>query len=271
MVKSYDVVIVGGGIVGLAIARELKHRDSSRTIAIIDKEPELGLHASGRNSGVLHSGIYYPPDSLKARFCSDGARELKAYCDEHSLPIDRCGKVIVATREADDPQLDVLASRAQANGARAEVIDASGLAEIEPEARTASGRALFVPDTSVVDPKRIVLHLAAVLHETGVDILTGSPVTAAGSSHVVVGQEKIAFGIAVNAAGLQADRIARMFGVGERYTMLPFKGIYYRVAENSPVNTRRLIYRVPDMRVPFLGVHFTKMTNGATYVGPTAI
>lgn len=253
--KTYDTIIIGGGIVGLAIARELLSRDPKQRIAVLEKEPELGKHASGRNSGVLHSGIYYPPASLKGRLCTEGARLMREYCDDRKLPIARIGKVIVPSSEAEDGQLEVLLERARANGARAEIVRAR---DYEPEAR--DGRALFSPDTAVVDPKRILASVAEELRGAGVEFVFNRNVTEV---------DRGTYGFLVNAAGLHADRIARPFGVGERYTILPFRGRYYKLA--APFVIRRLVYPVPDLRVPFLGVHFTNAIDGTTYIGPTAI
>ena len=254
--KTYDTIVIGGGIVGLAIARELLSRDPKQRIAIFEKEPELGRHASGRNSGVLHSGIYYPPASLKGRLCTEGSRLMREYCDERKLPIARIGKVIVPAGESEDAQLEVLLERARANGARAEIV--SDVHELEPEAR--AGRALFSPDTAVVDPKRILASLADELRAGGVEFVFNREATEI---------DRGMYGFLVNAAGLHADRIARPFGVGERYTILPFRGRYYKLA--APFVIRRLIYPVPDLRVPFLGVHFTNAVDGTTYIGPTAM
>jgi L-2-hydroxyglutarate oxidase len=254
--KTYDTIIIGGGIVGLAIARELLSRDPKGRIAIFEKEPELGKHASGRNSGVLHSGIYYPPASLKGRLCTEGSRLMREYCDERKLPIARIGKVVVPTNDGDDTQLNVLLERARSNGATAEIVDDAR--EFEPEAR--GGRALFVPETSVIDPKRILASVADELRAGGVEFVFNREVTEI---------DRGTYGFLVNAAGLHADRIARPFGVGERYTILPFRGRYYKLA--APFVIRRLIYPVPDLRVPFLGVHFTNAVDGTTYIGPTAM
>jgi len=254
--KTYDTIIVGGGIVGLAIARELLSRDPKQRIAVFEKEPELGKHASGRNSGVLHSGIYYPPASLKGRLCTEGSRLMREYCDERKLPIARIGKVIVPANDADDAQLEVLLERARANGARAEIV--ADAREYEPEARP--GRALFSPDTSVVDPKRILASIADELRAAGVEFVFNREVTEI---------DRGTYGFLVNAAGLHADRIARPYGVGERYTILPFRGRYYKL--HAPFVIRRLVYPIPDLRVPFLGVHFTNAVDGTTYIGPTAM
>ena len=267
-----DFVVVGAGIVGLALARELKRRGPRSRIVVLEKEGALGQHASGRNSGVLHSGIYYSAGSVKGRICAQGARELAEYCDEHRLPISRCGKVIVPTNETEDRELDILFERAKSNGAKAELIDERTLAAIEPEARSHSGRALLSPDTAVVDPKAILTQLRESLNARGVEILLEHAVgsVAAGGSSVRVRGETIGFGHLFNAAGLQADRVARAFGAGLRYVILPFKGLYYRLVPESRLRINGLIYPVPDLQVPFLGVHFTRAIDGHVDVGPTA-
>ncbi len=270
--KTTDIVIVGAGIVGLAIARELKARDSGQKILILEKEPELGRHSSGRNSGVLHSGIYYPENSIKARVCAEGAKEMAEFCRARSLPIERLGKVVVPVREEDDGLLDVLFRRGQANGATVEMIDAKTLAEIEPDARSASGRALYSPNTSVVEPKAILKALADELGKQGVEIRLGEEVRHIDPEGILTTNTgQIGFGHLYNTAGLFADKIARYFGMGEKYTILPFKGIYYLLDENSGLRVNGLIYPVPDMSVPFLGVHVTKAVSGKIYLGPTAV
>lgn len=268
-----DFIVVGAGIVGLAVARELKRRQPRSRILVLEKEAQLGRHASGRNSGVLHSGIYYNAGSVKGKICAQGARELAEYCDEYRLPISRCGKVIVPVRESEDRQLDMLLERAKRNGARAELLDERMLTAIEPEARSHTGRALHSPDTAVVDPQAILTQLRESLKASGVEILLEHPVesVAADQSSVRVRGETIAFGHLFNAAGLQADRLARAFGAGLHYVILPFKGLYYRLVPESGLRINGLIYPVPDLRVPFLGVHFTRAVNGHVDVGPTAL
>jgi L-2-hydroxyglutarate oxidase LhgO len=276
---SADFVIVGAGIVGLALARELKSRHPAARIVVLEKEAAVGEHASGRNSGVLHSGVYYAAGSLKGALCAQGARELAAYCTEHRLPIARAGKVVVPTCAAEDAVLDMLRDRARHNGARAELVDAHQLNELEPDARSATGRALHVPDTAVVDPKAMLRHLARALAAAGVDIVLGQRVEEidpgrgwlrAGGPGGAGGLE-VHYGHLFNAAGLQADRVARACGAGERYAMLPFKGLYYRLLPESGMRIGGLIYPVPDLQVPFLGVHVTKEIDGTVLVGPTAV
>lgn len=255
--------MAGAGIVGLSIARELQARNPGARIVVLEKEDAVGLHASGRNSGVLHSGIYYPAGSLKGKLCAEGARAMAAFCDEHDLPIDRLGKVILPVRQDDDAQLDMLLERARSNGAEAEIVDAKQLRDIEPLARTVTGRALFSPNTSVVDPLAIVRRIAASL-----DVRTGVRVVGVDGGNVHTNRDELSCNTFINAAGLFADRVARMCGVGSQYVMLPFKGMYYDVAR---LPLRRLVYPVPDLRVPFLGVHLTKSIDGHVLLGPTAL
>lgn len=268
-----DVLVIGAGVVGLALAREFKRRYPGQSVTVIEKEQAPGLHSSGRNSGVLHSGIYYPPESLKARVCGEGAAEMAAYCIERGLPFNRRGKILVPVREADAPQLDLLRQRAAANGILVEPLDEKQLSAIEPEARSATGNALFVPSTAVVDAKKVMEALANEVRTMGIALLTGVSLVSVDLSRrtVRLSTGALSYGLAINAAGLHADRVAHLFGVGERFTLLPFKGIYWKLDPASNLNVRHLIYPVPDLRVPFLGVHTTTTTDGATYLGPTAV
>lgn len=271
--RTFDTIIIGAGIMGLAFARELRRRDPRRTIAVFEKESDLGRHASGRNSGVLHSGIYYPEGSLKGRLCAAGAREMAEFCEEHRLPFERSGKVVLPVRESDDAVLDLLLSRGLANGARAEIIDAQQLRDLEPAARTVTGRALFTPDTAVIDPMTVLRTLRGALEREGVTFFFGAPaeVSRAGESAVRARGEAFGFGTLINAAGLQADLVARQFGAGHGYVILPFRGSYYRLAGDAGIPIRRQIYPVPDLSVPFLGVHVTRSIDGTIHLGPTAV
>lgn len=269
-----DYLILGAGIVGLAMARALKQREPAARIVVLEKESTLAAHASGRNSGVLHSGVYYKPGTLKARLCAEGSKLLGAYCEENGLPIRRVGKVIVPTRPEEDAQLDVLYAQGQANGAEVFLIDATQLKQIEPEAHSASGRALHLPQVAVIDPKAVVAHLGQELCSGGVDIRLNTPCwkvdVAAAIAHTPT--DKIHYGMLINTAGLYADRVAQAFGVGKRYTILPFKGLYYQLQPTAtPLDIRGHIYPVPDLRFPFLGVHVTKTVTGGVTLGPTAI
>jgi len=265
--------VIGGGIIGLTLARELSERLPNARIAVLEKESSPGCHGSGRNSGVLHSGIYYPEGSLKARLCSAGSRAMAAYCEEYRLPMARYGKVILPLREEDDARLDLLYRRGLNNGARVEILDEGQLLEREPSVRTATGRALFSPDTAVVDPAAVVRHLAEELKAKGVKFILGTEVRGADSvsGTVKVDRGAISSGWVFNCAGQFADKVAHMFGIGGRYTMLPFKGIYYRLSPRSKVRCNGLIYPTPDLNVPFLGVHYTRKQDGTVYIGPTAV
>jgi L-2-hydroxyglutarate oxidase len=266
-----EVLVVGGGIIGLTIARELVFAGRS-DVVIIDKEPELGRHASGRNSGVLHAGIYYATDSLRARSCLAGNRLMRAYCKEKGLPLLEAGKVVVARSEAELPTLEELHRRASANGARVRMIDERELAEIEPLARTA-GRALHSLDTAVVDPRAVVASLRDDLEASGrARVVTGCRfLSLVGPASAETSAGTIRFERIVNAAGAYCDEVARAFGVGARYRLIPFKGIYRKLRPGADFQVNGNIYPVPDIRNPFLGVHFTRSAHGEVYVGPTAI
>jgi L-2-hydroxyglutarate oxidase LhgO len=271
--RTVDFVVVGAGIVGLTIALELKRRLNDAEILVLEKEPEPGRHSSGRNSGVLHSGIYYPPGSLKARVCGQGAREWASYCQERGLPMNRIGKVLVPLRQEDAVQLDMLEARAAENGVDAVRIGRAELKELEPEARSATGEALFVRSTSVVSSAHSLASVVQDVQDAGIQILCGGTIDRVdpGGRELVWGGERVSYGHLVNTAGLHADTVAQRFGVGERYTLLPFKGIYWKLDAGSGIDIRHLIYPVPDLRVPFLGIHTTTAVDGSVYVGPTAV
>jgi (S)-2-hydroxyglutarate dehydrogenase len=271
MGEHADVVVIGGGIVGLSLAREIAARGAG-DVLVLEKEDSLGRHASGRNSGVLHAGIYYAPDSRKARTCLAGNLLMRAYCREKGIPVLDCGKVVVAREESELPVLDELARRATANGARIEMLDEKALAAVEPSARTV-GRALWSRMTAVVDPNEVLASLRADLEAGGrVRIRTGvEVVAAAGPSAIRTTGGEIGYGRLVNAAGAHCDRVARLFGVGEHYRLIPFKGIYRKLRKDARLVVNGNIYPVPDPRNPFLGVHFTRSVHGDVYLGPTAI
>src|SRR5687768_17217586 len=271
--RTADFVIIGAGIVGLTIALELKRRLPESRILLLEKEPEPGRHSSGRNSGVLHSGIYYPPKSLKARVCGQGALEMAAYCEERGLPLNRIGKVLLPLRPEDGPQLDLLEERGAANGVAVERLDAAALARIEPEARSATGAALFVPGTSVVSSSDVLASIVADAKAAGIELLCGGSLGAvdAGRRELVWAGERIGYGHAVNSAGLHADSVAHLFGAGRDFSLLPFKGLYWKLDPASGLKINHLIYPVPDLRVPFLGVHTTTAIDGNVYIGPTAV
>jgi L-2-hydroxyglutarate oxidase LhgO len=240
-------------------------------VLVIDKEPSAGLHASGRNSGVLHAGVYYQAGSLKARLCVSGNQRMRAYCREKNLPINESGKVIVAQTRHDLPALEELHRRAQSNGIEANIIDEHTLQELEPFAQTTE-KALFIKDTAVVVPQAVMGALLEDAQKEGVlfafdcawersDKL-GLARTTRGS---------IAYGHLVNCAGLFADRVAHEFGVGRQYRILPFLGRFYQLRPQSRIRVRGNIYPVPDLRNPFLGIHFTRRPNDEVIVGPSAL
>ena len=268
--QAWDFLVIGAGVIGVSIARELRRRYGSRVL-VIEKESRPARHASGRNSGVLHAGVYYKAGTLKARLCVEGNRRMREYCRAKELPINDKGKVIVARSAAELHSLNELYSRAQANGVRANMIDGRILREVEPCAKTA-GKALYVQDTAVVNPQIVMDSLAADAVQEGVEfefdcVWQGSPeVGVANTSH-----GRIAYGHLINCGGLFADRIAQASGVGSQYRILPFRGNYCLMRPQSQVQIRGNVYPVPDLRNPFLGIHFTRRPEGEVTVGPSAL
>jgi len=269
MNDSVDYCVIGGGIMGASLAREIAHRKPDASIVVLDKEPALGQHASGRNSGVLHAGFYYAPDSLKAHLTARGNQLLRQFCDSRQVPVRSCGKVVVATDEGQLPALDQLVERGRANGVRLEVVDEAGLRNIEPLAHTV-GRAIWSPDTAVADPDEVMTALHQDLQSAAVTVRTGALVTAARDGLVTTTAGRITAGHIINAAGLHADVVGQWFGFCDDYVMLPFKGLYWYGGPGAPA-LRHHVYPVPDPRNPFLGVHFTVTAHGGVKVGPTAI
>lgn len=268
-----DFLVIGAGIIGLTIARELREKFPGRSITILEKENSLGLHASGRNSGVLHSGIYYPSESYKAKFSAQGQAALASFFTEHNLSFRRIGKILLPTRAEDKGQLDLLYSRGLQNGVRVERLNEAELRKLEPEARSSTGTGLFVAATSVGNPKQVLDKMASLLADQGVAIVKGIRIRNVDPIQKQVESDSVIFsyGMLINTAGLHADSIAHKFSVGKDYTLLPFKGIYWKLDPNSGIKFNHLIYPVPDIRVPFLGVHTTTNTEGETYFGPTAV
>jgi L-2-hydroxyglutarate oxidase len=266
-----DVLIVGAGIIGLTLARRLVQAGCDNVV-LVEKEAAPGMHASGRNSGVLHAGIYYAPDSMKAKSCLNGNFLMRDYCREKGLPLRETGKVIIARDEGELPVLRELERRATANGAKVEMIDEAQLARIEPNART-TGKALFSHDTACVDPLAVIDSLRTDLEECGkATLLTGCLFTGVkGSRTVVTSRGEISFRKFVNASGAYCDRIAHLFGVGKQYRLIPFKGIYRKLRKGLSHTVRGNIYPVPDIRNPFLGIHASCNVHGEVYLGPTAI
>jgi L-2-hydroxyglutarate oxidase len=270
----YDLAIVGGGILGLATGREFLGGNPSARVLILEKEDQLALHQTGRNSGVIHSGIYYTPGSAKARFCVEGARLMTAYCDEHTIPFKRLGKLIVAIREEELPRLDELQRRGSANGVQGVVrLDETGIRECEPYVRGIA--ALHVPTTAIVDFGVVARTLASDLVRSGVEIRLSSKVLAirAHPRHVEVetSSGKIECERVIACAGIGSDQIARQIGGSDAIRIVPFRGDYYRLTPVRRDLVRGLVYPVPDPRFPFLGVHFTPRIDGDVWLGPNAV
>ena len=272
MSDSADYLIIGAGIVGLSIAREIKAHEPGATIRILEKESRLGMHASGRNSGVLHTGIYYAPGTLKAKLCKAGADAMFAYGEEHGIPVRRDGKVIVATSEQNAEGLEKLMMNAKANGIRANRIDGDEIRRIEPHARAEFG-GIHCQDTAVIDSLKVLETLRTQLAQQGVQIDMDQTLTGISETRrsATAGQRNYSYGLLINAAGAYADRVARLAGVGQHYELVPFKGLYYKLAPEAATMVRGSIYPVPNPALPFLGIHFTRVINNEVYIGPTAI
>jgi len=267
--RTTDFLVVGGGIVGLTLALELKRRFSDAAVTLLEKERACGLHASGRNSGVLHAGFYYTADSLKARLTLEGNRQMAAYCAERGLRLDPCGKLVVARDAHDLPGLDELERRGRANGVPLERVTAAEARRIEPLARTHEW-ALFSPRTAAVRPADVIASLADDARAAGILLLTGAAYLGRGADGVRSSVGTIDAGYVVNAAGLYADRVARDFGFSDRYRILPFRGCYL-YGEPGAVPVRTHVYPVPPLANPFLGVHVTRGVDGSVKIGPTAM
>jgi (S)-2-hydroxyglutarate dehydrogenase len=274
-VRSYDLVVIGAGILGLAVSRELLSRYPRLRLAVLDKEPAIGQHQTGHNSGVLHSGIYYAPGSLKARLCVQGQRELYTYCEQKGIPTDRCGKVIVASNEAELPRLEGLLQRGQANGVEGlEMIGPERLREIEPHC--VGVKALWSPNTGIVDYSRVTRAYAADVSSAGGEVLPGYGVERISDRPGRVVLETTAGEVeakhVVACAGLHADRVARLSGAPSDPRIVPFRGDYWVLRPDRRHLAKNLIYPVPDPSFPFLGVHFTRrIDDGAVWLGPNAV
>ena len=267
------VGIIGGGILGLATAYHLSQRFPSRRVVLLEKEEGLAHHQTGHNSGVLHSGIYYKPGSLKAANCREGKKAMEAFCATEGIDYEICGKVIVATNERELPALHTIYERGQANGVRCAVIDRAHLQELEPAA--AGIKALHVPETGIVNYRQVCQRLAERVQERDGSIVTKARVTGMREQGGQVILHSLAgdFGVdyVVNCAGLHSDRLAALSGTRPEVKIVPFRGEYYDVKPQAQHLCRNLIYPVPDPSFPFLGVHFTRMIAGGVECGPNAV
>ncbi|MGZ5352973.1 MAG: L-2-hydroxyglutarate oxidase [Actinomycetota bacterium] len=271
---TYDAVVIGGGLVGLATAHRLLEGDGDLSVAVVEREPAVAVHQSGRNSGVLHSGIYYRPGSFRAALCTRGKRELEAYADDRGIPIRRLGKLVVAVEDAERPRLHDLFDRGRANGIEGlELLGADALRELEPN--VTGVEALRVPGTAVVDFRAVAERLADDVRARGGSVLLGRTVQAVHGDRsgqtVSTDRGELSARFVVGCAGLQADRLATVFGHRISERVVPFRGTFHGLIRGGEDLVRGLVYPVPDPTLPFLGVHFTPQTDGSVRIGPNAV
>ncbi|HYP06434.1 MAG TPA: L-2-hydroxyglutarate oxidase [Bryobacteraceae bacterium] len=271
---TYDIAIAGGGIVGLSTALALTSKFPHARIVLIEKEDEFALHQTGRNSGVIHSGIYYKPGSYKAFFCRTGNATMVRFCQEHGIPYDVCGKVIVAANVEELPALHRLHVRAQENGLEVHKLTPEQLKEREPHVHCVS--ALVLPSTGITSFKQVSLTYARLATERGATLLRGAQVlsikTTGGATQVLeTTKGAIETKFLVNCCGLHSDRVARMSGADPQVRIVPFRGEYYELKPDKRYLVKHLIYPVPNPAFPFLGVHFTRMIDGSIHAGPNAV
>lgn len=269
---EFDAIIIGGGIVGLSTAWQLQNLRPDLRIAVLEKEQQLAIHQTGRNSGVIHSGIYYKPGSRKARNCRNGKVALEEFCRQHDVNWKQTGKVIVATKESEFPALDRIYERGQQNGVECSPIGAERLKELEPH--VAGLKAIHVPESGIVDYPAMCQKLAELLQQAGATILTGQQVTDLRQSTdrvTVVAGDTFEAGQVVNCGGLYSDRLAQLSGLKLKERIVPFRGEYYELTPEAEHLCQTLVYPVPDPSFPFLGVHFTRMIQGGVECGPNAV
>ncbi len=270
---KYDVAIIGGGIVGLATAYQLTEQHPQRSLVVLEKEDRLATHQSGRNSGVIHSGIYYAPGSLKAVNCREGRRRLVDFCEREGVAYEMCGKVIVAVDEAERPRLHAIHERGRHNEIGCERIGPEALREREPH--VAGVEALHVPEAGIVDFGGVCARLAEIVQQRGQAVMTQARVhgmrPGKGGVTLETARGVVEARYVVNCAGLYADRVARMSGQDPEVKIVPFRGEYYTLKPKARSLCRHLIYPVPDPSFPFLGVHFTRLLDGRVECGPSAV
>ena len=271
---KYDIAIIGAGIVGLATALKIKEKSPQKNLIIIDKEDEVAAHQTGHNSGVIHSGLYYKPGSLKATNCIGGYNMLVDFCRQNEVPFDLCGKVVVATNKDEIPLLNGLFTRGMANGLSGlKMLDQEELKEHEPHVAGLEG--FFVPQTGIVDYAVVARKIKQLLEEKGTTFVLGNAVTkiniTSSKAQITAADEQYEADILINCAGLHSDKIAQMTGDNPQIKIIPFRGEYFKLKPEKEYLVKNLIYPVPDPNFPFLGVHFTRMARGGVEAGPNAV
>jgi L-2-hydroxyglutarate oxidase len=271
--ETYDIVLVGGGIVGVSTAWQLKKIYPDAKLLLIEKEFSLGKHQTGHNSGVIHAGVYYNPGSLKADLCKRGAAQTIAFCQEHNLPYSQCGKLLVATNDLEYHQMEGLEDRCHQNGINNQRLSENELKKMEPDI-TGLG-AIYVPSTGITDYIKITGKMAQLFVTLGGEIKTGLEVKAlrekSDGVQIHLGSEKVYAKYVVVCGGLQADRLSKLMHLDLDFQIIPFRGEYYRLPRKHNQIVTHLIYPIPDPELPFLGVHLTKMIDGSVTVGPNAV
>ena len=273
MKSHYDFVVVGGGIVGLSAAWQIKQRYPDKTLLLLEKEAGIARHQTGHNSGVIHAGVYYQPGSLKARFCKQGAADTIAFCKTHQIPFEQCGKLLVATNPREHQRMQGLFTRCGENGIDSELLDEVQLKQREPNIDGVG--AIYVASTGIVDYRQVCKHMAELLREAGADLAMNTRVLSISENDSGISLQTnngpVDAAFLLCCAGLQADRLVRMHGLNLDFQIVPFRGEYYRLPAARSGIVRHLIYPIPDPALPFLGVHLTRMIDGSVTVGPNAV
>ena len=273
----FDYIIIGGGIVGVSTAWQLQQRHPDKRILLIEKEPELAQHQTGHNSGVIHAGVYYEPGSLKAQFCTEGVSATRMFCDRHNIPVENCGKLLVATDAVEHDRMLKLYQRCETNGVPVELLDSEQLRKIEPNIKGAG--AIRVSTTSIVDYRRVTEKMAEEFIALGGMVQLNATVIGLSESEQKVavqclhGEKPVSFDsqYLITCSGLMADRMTKMLNIPTDFQIIPYRGEYYRLAKRHNQVVNHLIYPVPNPNLPFLGVHLTRMIDGTVTVGPNAV